>query len=217
MGSIGQELLNVPFGDMVMQLANAIAEGQYKMDMTSCKIAKMMGEKDQCPIEIPNFENATTGTEVVSLIGAGFQPTFYQFTDTIIEVKISISMSKSAEVSASASYKCLCASVSASFSAKYSYSCEGSSLIRTKITPVPPSAFMQTLLDLKAQMEQKKFESTFKKIEEAIEKESSDSNNNTGNNTNSDNTGNNTSTSNTTNTSDTTNTGNTDNNSEEKK
>lgn len=169
MASIGQELLNVPFGDMVMQLANAIAEGQYKMDMTSCKIAKLMGDKEQCPIEIPNFENVTDGSEVVSLIGAGFQPTFYQFTDTIIEVKISISMSKSMEASASASYKCFCASVSASFSAKYSYSCEGSSLIRTKITPVPPSAFMQKLLELKAQMEQKKFESTFRKIEEAIE------------------------------------------------
>ncbi len=174
MASIGQELLNVPFGDMVMQLANAIAEGQYKMDMTSCKIAKLMGDKDKCPIEIPNFENGTTGSETVSLIGAGFQPTFYQFTDTIIEVKISISMSKSAEVSASASFKCCCASVSASFSAKYSYSCEGSSLIRTKITPVPPSPFMQTLLELKAQMEQKKFESTFKQIEAQIEKEAAE-------------------------------------------
>lgn len=169
MASIGQELLNVPFGDMVMQLANAIAEGQYKMDQTSCKIAKMMGDKDLIPIEIPNFENGTIGSETVSLIGAGFQPTFYQFTDTIIEVKISISMTKSAEVSASASYKCFCASVSASFSAKYSYSCEGSSLIRTKITPVPPSSFMQTLLDLKAQMEQKKFQSTFDQIREAVE------------------------------------------------
>lgn len=169
MASIGQELLNVPFGDMVMQLANAIAEGQYKMDMTSCKIAKMMGDKDKCSIEIPNFENATSGSEVVSLIGAGFQPTFYQFTDTIIEVKISISMSKSIEASATTSAKCFCASVSASFSAKYSYSCEGSSLIRTKITPVPPSSFMQTLLELKAQMEQKKFESTFAKIEQAVE------------------------------------------------
>ena len=53
MASIGHELLNVPFGDMVMQLANAIAEGQFKMDMTSCKIAKMMGDVDTCGIEIP--------------------------------------------------------------------------------------------------------------------------------------------------------------------
>jgi len=169
MASIGQELLNVPFGDMVMQLANAIAEGQYKMDVTSCKIAAMMGDEKQCPITIPNFGDDIRGTETVSLIGAGFQPTFYQFTDTIIEVKISISMTKSVEVSASASFKCCCASVSASFAAKYSYTCEGSSLIRTKITPVPPSTFMQTLLDLKAQMEQKMFEKKFELIEKAVE------------------------------------------------
>ena len=51
MASIGQELLNVPFGDMVMQLANAIAEGQFKMDLASCKIAKLMGDKETCGIE----------------------------------------------------------------------------------------------------------------------------------------------------------------------
>ena len=179
MASIGQELLNVPFGDMVMQLANAIAEGQFKMDMTSCKIARLMGDVDTCGIEIPNFGDSLTGTEKVSLIGAGFQPTFYQFTDTIIEVKISITMSMSMEVSASASYKCLCASVNASFSAKYSYTAEGSSLIRTKITPVPPNAFMQKLLDLKAQLEQKKFENTMKLIEQEIEKKPNADGNNT--------------------------------------
>lgn len=168
MASIGQELLNVPFGDMVMQLANAIAEGQFKMDMASCKIAKLMGDKETCGIEIPNFGDSLNGSETVSLIGAGFMPTFYQFTDTIIEVKISISMCTSVEASASAGFTCACATVSASFSAKYSYSVEGSSLIRTKITPVPPNTFMQKLLDLKAQLEQKKFENTFKNIENAI-------------------------------------------------
>ena len=170
MASIGHELLNVPFGDMVMQLANAIAEGQFKMDMTSCKIASMMGNKEVCGIEIPNFSEKIDGSETVSLIGAGFMPTFYQFTDTIIEVKISISMCTSIEASASAGFSCSCASVIASFSAKYSYSAEGSSLIRTKITPVPPNTFMQKLLDLKAQLEQKKFEQTFKMIEEEIAK-----------------------------------------------
>ncbi len=168
MASIGQELLNVPFGDMVMQLANAIAEGQFKMDLASCKIARLMGDEKTCGIEIPNFGESLDGKETVSLIGAGFMPTFYQFTDTIIEVKISISMCTSVEASVSAGFSCACATVNASFSAKYSYSAEGSSLIRTKITPVPPNAFMQKLLDLKAQLEQKKFETTFKAIEDAV-------------------------------------------------
>lgn len=178
--SIGQELLDVPFGEMVVQLASAIAEGQYKMDRISCKIAKMMGDPKKCSIEIPNFSresddsgdrDATTGKETVSLIGAGFQPTFYQFTDTIIEVKISIKITKSTEATFGSKFGCSVASVSASFSSKYSYSAEGSSLIRTKITPVPPSNFLQTLLDLKAQMEQASFSGKLKEIQDKVEAE----------------------------------------------
>ncbi|SDB15066.1 hypothetical protein SAMN02910298_00805 [Pseudobutyrivibrio sp. YE44] len=163
MASIGQELLNVPFGDMVMQLALAIAEGQYKMDKASCEIAAMMGDVDKAPVVIPTAD----GSEKVSMIGAGFQPTFYQFTDTIIEVKISITMSKSTEASVSAKVKCFCASVNASYSSKYSYSVEGSSLIRTKITPVPPNEFLQKLLELKLKVEQKKYEKLIGDLEEA--------------------------------------------------
>lgn len=178
--SIGQELLDVPFGEMVVQLASAIAEGQYKMDQISCKIARMMGDPKECSIEIPNFsrdgenasdKDATTGKETVSLIGAGFQPTFYQFTDTIIEVKISIKITKSMEATFNSKFGCSVASVSASFSSKYSYSAEGSSLIRTKITPVPPSNFLQTLLDLKAQMEQASFSGKLREIQKQVEAE----------------------------------------------
>lgn len=163
MASIGQELLNVPFGDMVMQLALAIAEGQYKMDKASCEIAAMMGNVEQAPVEIPTAD----GTEKVSMIGAGFQPTFYQFTDTIIEVKISISMTQTTEKSVSAKVKCFCASVNASYSSKYSYSVDGSSLIRTKITPVPPNEFLKKLLELKLKVEQKKYEKIIGDLEEA--------------------------------------------------
>ena len=41
--SIGQELLNVPMGDMIRQMAFAIAEGQMKLDANSIDVAEMMG------------------------------------------------------------------------------------------------------------------------------------------------------------------------------
>ena len=41
--AIGQELLNVPMGDMIRQMAFAIADGQYKMDENSINVAEMMG------------------------------------------------------------------------------------------------------------------------------------------------------------------------------
>ena len=40
---IGQELLNVPMGDMIRQMAFAIAEGQTKLDEASIQVAEMMG------------------------------------------------------------------------------------------------------------------------------------------------------------------------------
>ena len=172
--SIGQELLNVPFPEMVLKLATSIAKGQYEMDMVSCKIATIMGDSKKSPVELPDLTNGNK-TITTSLIGAGFQPTFYQFTDTIIEVKIAITMTKSSEFStsteASVDVGCFSASVNASYSSKYSYSAEGSSLLRTKITPLPPNNFMQRILDMKAQQEQRKFELEMKKIELQNKKE----------------------------------------------
>lgn len=157
MADVGQELLNVPFPEMVVKLASAIAEGQYKLDLISCEIAKLMSENE---VILPSLEG--DGEYKTTMLGAGFQPTFYQFTDTIIEVKMAITMSKTTEKSVSAKAKvgfgCFSASVNASYSSKYSYSVEGSSLLRTKITPVPPNAFLQKYLDLKSQIMQQDLE-----------------------------------------------------------
>ncbi len=176
MADVGKELLNVPFAEMVLKLATAIAEGQYKLDQVSCKIAQFMGDKKVAPISLPDLTDTSGETEIVtSLIGAGFQPVFYQFTDTIIEVKMAISMNKTTEasvsVSASAGWGPFSASVNASYSSKYSYSVEGSSLLRTKITPLPPNTFMQRILDMRAEMLQQEFALTMKKAEVEIELE----------------------------------------------
>jgi len=175
MANVGQELLNVPFADMVLKLACAIAEGQFKLDQVSCKIAKLMGDKKAAPISLPDLTDSSGKSEIVtSLIGAGFQPTFYQFTDTIIEVKMAISMNQTTEVgvsvSASGGFGPFSASVTASYSSKYSYSVEGSSLLRTKITPLPPNPFMTRLLDMKAEMLQQEMAIKLLKAEAEIEK-----------------------------------------------
>lgn len=170
MSNVGQELLNVPFPEMVLKLATAIAEGQYKLDQVSCQIAKFMGSVKTAPVYLPDLTNDDPeATICTSLIGAGFQPTFYQFTDTIIEVKMAISMNQSSEtnvsVSASGGFMCFSASVNASYSSKYSYSVDGSSLLRTKITPLPPNTFMQRILDMKAQKMQQEFQLKLKQAE----------------------------------------------------
>ena len=175
MASVGQELLNVPFPAMVLKLASAIAEGQYQMDQVSMEIAKLMSKTQ---VQIPDITNEDAGAYVeVSMLSAGFQPTFYQFTDTIIEVKMAISMNRSSQASVSVTAKVggafipYSASITASYSSKYSYSVEGSSLLRTKITPVPPNQFISKLYEMKATLMQKDQMVEIAKKEKELEEE----------------------------------------------
>jgi hypothetical protein len=99
------------------------------------------------------------------MLELGFAPTFYQFVDTIIEVKISIRYSQegSRTVETQTNNKqssfginrvgfargvrvgrsVTTSQVNASYSQKYSYSAEGSSLLRTKLVPIPPPAILE--------------------------------------------------------------------------
>ena len=98
----------------------------------------------------------------LSMLELGFSPTFYQFVDTIVEVKISISFKeeRSTDVNVksntvshgfSASWgkgnldlnrSVTTTQVNANYASKYSYSAEGSSLLRTKLVPIPPPAIL---------------------------------------------------------------------------
>lgn len=178
--SIGQDLLNVPMGDMIRQMAFAIADGQFQLDQAGMRTAEMMGglqsvvdgdgnqtfddsrvffgyeymtvraalayaifddsltgalDEDSIKLkdvvlelvaELGSLTDAqktalaTTGNDAVkdvkvdgrelldevvriptrlSLMELGFTPTFYQFVDTIIEVKIAIKMTREREYS----------------------------------------------------------------------------------------------------------------------
>ena len=189
--SVGQKLLDVPFPEMVYKLASAIAESQFKLDMSSIDILRIMGDKTNCPVSLPAVKVDTSGdlvnTEdanfVTSMIGAGFQPTFYQFVETVIEVQMAISVTqedtyerkeKGTAYSYSYGYPrylCMRATpIDATYSSSYNFSQEGSSSIRTRLVPTPPNPFIQRLLDMKSQAMQNEFELRLREIELAIEK-----------------------------------------------
>ena len=175
--SVGTELLAVPFPEMVQRLGVGIAEAQLQMDMVSLRIARLMagydeeedededdaGDGNKSPRYLVDFGDGNS----YSLLELGFTPTFYQFIDTVIELKMSISMTRTVEVKRSskttkakargfavpfaAGGSVSASSVSASYSAKYQYTAEGSSLMRTKLVPVPPPAVLeQRIRDLLA-------------------------------------------------------------------
>ncbi|WP_343637216.1 hypothetical protein [Fluviicola sp.] len=265
---IGQELLDVPMGDMIRQMAFAIAEAQIVLDQNSIDVAEMMGGLTTVTDEEGNvtfedsrvyfgrekltkaqaiarhnsttnvqekaeirsllgsgaykptllatpsgftagaaigtadkyvdfqgsfylstgtggtgpsvakthgdlmIESTTTSTDGsviielprrISMLECGFTPTFYQFVDTIIEVKISIKYTQEGTAESSGSVTVQSpvkrigkglkklkngktvqiAQVNAAYSQKYSYSAEGSSLLRTKLVPLPPPSILE--------------------------------------------------------------------------
>jgi hypothetical protein len=146
---VGQELLNVPFGEMILQMSMAIAEGQSKLDRNAVEIAKFLAKTT---IELPAIEGpGGEGTEEFPLIALGFYPPFYQFQESIIEVKMAITMATSSEfklgVKSKVGWGPFSASVNASYSRKYDYKVEGSSLLRTKLVPVPPPTGLEKYIE----------------------------------------------------------------------
>ena len=202
--SVGNDLLNVPFPEMVSSLALAIAQSQFNLDKNSIEILKIMGDKEEATVSIPNFtikneakfelEKDADGHPVeteeieTSMIGAGFQPTFYQFAETIIEVKMSITLTREREYENKTKgerktvtrrgtwwrgYRTTVTTtpVDARYSSKYNYTAEGASLLRTRLVPMPPNSYVQRLLDMKAEAMRTGMELQLKKVELAIELE----------------------------------------------
>ena len=119
--AIGQQLLNVPMGDMIRQMAFAIADAQLELDESSIRVAELMSgqrllrdpdgnlvDDEGNPTDSPEYvdtrvffgQEKVEGVDTpqkVSMMELGFTPTFYQFIDTIIEVKIAIRISRETE------------------------------------------------------------------------------------------------------------------------
>ena len=191
--SVGQKLLDVPFPEMVYQLASAIAESQLKLDVASIEILRIMGDKANYPVSLPTIKVDASGSIVdkeddnfeTSMIGAGFQPTFYQFAETMIEVQMAVSMTQEDTEERTEKGKkyeyafnkrgkpCRVRStpVDATYASKYNFSEEGTSTIKTRLVPVPPNPFIQRLLEMKSQAMQNTFDLKLREIELAIEKE----------------------------------------------
>ena len=103
--SVGQDLLDVPFPEMVTKMALAIAEGQMALDMNSIDVAQVLATTklpaDSVIVAIKETVNEAgeiTATEPLynktemPLLVYGLNATFYEFTETIIEVKMSITL-----------------------------------------------------------------------------------------------------------------------------
>ncbi len=162
------QLADTNIDQMIASLGRGIAEAQFELDTMSVGIARLMsGEYEVAvdqdgepkfddrgrPILIKGSTRVEFDGEQLSLLELGFTPTFYQFTETVIEVKVSISLDADVDVSRSETRttttketrgffrkktKTTVHSVSTRYSASFQYSVEGSSYVRTTLVPAPP-------------------------------------------------------------------------------
>ncbi len=154
--NIGRELLNAPLPEMIRSLGVGIAEAQFALDKASIRIAQLMsGFKIDDSGKLIKDESSLVvlkeGGEGISLLALGFTPTFYQFTETTIEVSMAISMSEEKSFSVGASFGVsylgiVSASVNATYSQKYQYEASGSSRMTTKLVTVPAPILFENKL-----------------------------------------------------------------------
>ena len=161
--TLNQELNSIKFDELVLGMGRAIAKAQFELDMMSARIASLLAGGNDSPTgsETPAvLSKIEFGANQYSLLELGFTPTFYQFVDTLIEIKVSFSIVKSrddsgvnASVDASGNFgvsgfgrvggELHTSMVGGAFSQKYGYTAEGASLMRTKLVPVPPPALLE--------------------------------------------------------------------------
>lgn len=154
--SVGQELLEVPLPDMVYKLAYGIAQAQKALDQNSIETAKALADKNNMIPIVPAVTETITKegkiefTEAdpvnMTLLQVGLNPTFYQFSETTIEVEMDIKTSSSteetghleAEVTIGFSIFSVSVKMDYSFNRKFGREVHGSSKMVVKMVPVPP-------------------------------------------------------------------------------
>jgi hypothetical protein len=146
-----QALESMDLTAMVHSLAEGIAQAQTALDLNSLKRMETFATSE---VELLG--------DKVNLLEIGFTPNFYQFAETTLELKISVSMTSETSsekttseststtkskaevsigffsVSASTTTTTKTSSVDARYASRFQYSTQASSLLRTRIVPVPP-------------------------------------------------------------------------------
>lgn len=167
--AIGQELLDIPIADMVRDLASAVAEGQLSLDRASIDTLRFLASDanaiDLIPqvteviasapttISVGGSDVTVPGVSVTqqpvapvktTLLQAGLLPTFYQFTEALIEVKLSVTLKETGATQTDGrpgfgkrGVMAFAAPVNFRNASTYSHTAEGSSLLRVTMKPVP--------------------------------------------------------------------------------
>ena len=162
---IGNELAEVPFGDMLRSVAVGIAEGQHALDLVSLQtlieLTKIKVDlipevtevitpapfdvpvSGQSPVRVTGARVSATPSAPVQMtaLQAGLEPTFYQFTEATIQLKLSLQLREVTETDVDGKkktgFRAFSSQVNFRTKNTFSYNVEASSSVTAVIKPVP--------------------------------------------------------------------------------
>jgi concanavalin A-like lectin/glucanase superfamily protein len=179
-----EELSGAPLADLIHAVALAVADGQFQMDKASLRAAEFMSgaallrdmdsgqllAPDGQPSDLPRLvdtrvyfgygydEEGKRVANRLSMMELGFVPTFYQFVDTVIDVKLTLRLHRESAESgglqgtaategrsprSKAKTVITTTPVDARYSRSYNFSAEMTSKVKTKLVPIPPPPVLE--------------------------------------------------------------------------
>lgn len=187
--TVSNALTSVPIGEMVRSMALAVADAQFELDKASLIMAEFMSGRR--PLRDPDSgefllddagkpiigdslvqfgytrdHNGDTVPNRLSMMELGFVPAFYQFVDTVIEVKVALRINQvtapidpatgdvmavpaggwAGDAAQRTGVSVSSTPVDAGYAAAYNFNLELASVFRTKLVPVPPPAVLEERL-----------------------------------------------------------------------
>lgn len=176
---MNEEITTVSIGELIHSMAMAVADAQAALDRSSFRMAELMsgryplrdgatgklvdaqGNPATEPVMVDSRvqfghtvdAEGTRTPALLSMMELGFTPNFYQFVDTLIEVRLALRIEKtSARVdpltgkSEGGALRIASRPLDAGYTSSYSYSLEFASVFKTKIVCVPPPATLEERL-----------------------------------------------------------------------
>jgi hypothetical protein len=163
---VGAELAEVPFGDLIANVAEGIAEGQRALDLTSVRTLIELSKatvdlipevtevitpepfdvnvSGHAPISVTGARVTASASEPVqmSALQAGIVPSFYQFAEATIQLKMSLQIreveKEESEGKKSRGKHLFGSHVNFRTQNTFTYTAEASSSVTAVIKPVPP-------------------------------------------------------------------------------
>jgi hypothetical protein len=162
---LGNELAEVPFGELLRSVAQGIADGQKALDLTSIQTmitlantpVSLIPEVTEVitaapyPVPVSGGSVQVTGVRVaasaatpiiMTALQAGILPTFYQFSEATIQLKVALQVRQVEETDAAGNQSVSLGIFSSNVNFKtqntYSFSGDASSSVTAIIRPTPP-------------------------------------------------------------------------------